>query len=80
MIVTLRIVESPGNTLVGEIPSYTGPVPRPGEYIYHPSLNPADTPSNVMSVKTVTYDLLTREPDFDHFVSRTDRYVVEVHV
>jgi hypothetical protein len=69
-MITLRIVGSPGDTLVGEIGNYTGPVPRPGEYIYHPPLRNTVPPSGVMSVKTVTYHLLEREQGCGCFVGR----------
>jgi hypothetical protein len=96
MSTTLRIVESPGNTLVAEIPEYDGPVPRPGEYIYHPGFDPDADPAilGVMSVKTVTYHILGRQDGAGHFVGRTSNpersmstimtatsnYLIEVHV
>lgn len=82
----LIIVESPGSTLVAKIDDYTGPIPHPGEYIFHPPLNPAENTAdravhmNVMSVKTVTYGIIAR-PDAgqDHFIGNAEPFV-EVHV
>ena len=79
----LIIVEAPGNTLVAEVDDYTGPVPRPGEYIAHPPLpGTPEVPgaaNNVMGVKTVTYGILTRPERDGHFVGRPEPYV-EIHV
>jgi hypothetical protein len=76
----LIITEAPGSTLVAEVDDYTGPVPRPGEYIVHPPLGdePEDAHGfhNVMSVKVVTYGILARpEPGVGHFVGRPEPYV-----
>jgi hypothetical protein len=69
-----------GPQTVAVVDDYTGPIPRPGEYIVHPPLEPGiDAPgsfSNVMGVKSVTYGILARpENDEDHFVGRAEPYV-----
>ena len=75
----LIIVEAPGSTLVAEVDNYTGPIPRPGEYIVHPPLHPDGMP-NVMGVKTVTYGILARPQHGEsYFVGDPEPYV-EIHV
>ena len=80
----LIIRESGG--LVAEVEDYTGPIPRPGEYIFHPpqgddghgDLSVHGT--NVMTVKTVTYGIITRPRNGEkHFVGRPVQ-VVEIWV
>jgi hypothetical protein len=53
------ITEGPGNQLIGVIDEWAGPVPQRGEYIEHPPFTPGSMP-NVMSVKCVTYRMITR--------------------
>jgi hypothetical protein len=36
----MKLIIIQENSLVGEIENYEGPVPRPGEYIYHPPIDP----------------------------------------
>lgn len=78
----LIIVEAPGSTLVAQVDDYTGPIPRPGEYIVHPPLYPEEMQGmpNVMGVKTVTYGIISRPQNGeDHFVGSAEPYV-EIHV
>jgi hypothetical protein len=71
----------PGNTVVAKVDDYTGPIPRPGEYIVHPPLYPdRQMSANVMGVKTVTYGILARaEGNEGLFVGNAEPYV-EIHV
>jgi hypothetical protein len=80
----LIIRESDG--LVAEIEDYRGPIPRAGEYIFHPPLDDdgfSDLSvhgTNVMSVKSVTYGIITRpRKGENHFVGRPGP-VVEIWV
>lgn len=61
------------NSLVGVIEDWRGPLPGKGDYIYHPPFE-GDTESNVMSVKTVTYRMLTRS-GAGYFTAHRDPYV-----
>ncbi len=73
--------------VVARVENYQGPLPRAGECIFHP---PTDDDgwsdlsvhgTDVMSVKTVTYGIITRSKtrELDHFVGRPLN-VVEVWV
>lgn len=72
--------------LVAQIDGYDGPIPRPGEFIFHPPLDddgtsePSLPGTSVMSVKSVTYGILTRPRNGEkHFVGRPEP-MVEVWV
>ena len=85
----LIIRENPdgGNDgLVAEIDGYDGPIPRPGEYIFHPPSDDdgfsdlSEHGTNVMSVKSVTYGIIARPRNGEkHFVGRPIQ-IVEVWV
>jgi hypothetical protein len=81
--VTLVITSAEG--LVGRIEDYRGPIPRRDEYIFHPPLDDDGTSdisvhAGVMSVKSVTYGILTRPQHGEkHFTGRPVQ-VVEVWV
>jgi hypothetical protein len=75
------IVESPGNAVVGVIDNWELPVPGKGDYIFHPPFN-GGAETNVMSVKTVTWRMLTRPErgsGAGHFTGHPEPYV-EIHV
>lgn len=82
MVLNIRSNEG----LVGQIEDYAGPIPRAGEYIFHPPLHDDGISdlsvhgTSVMSVKTVTYGILTRPSDGEkHFTGRPVQ-VIEVWV
>lgn len=53
------ITENRGSTIVGVIDNWAGPVPRQGDFLEHPPLGVPLGRPNVMSVKCVTYHMLT---------------------
>ena len=70
----LTIIHGNGD-VIAEIQDYAGPIPRVGEYIYHPPLNPRRGDfQNVMHVRTVRYGILTRAGG-PHFTGNADPYV-----
>lgn len=82
----MRLIINSQDGLVARVDDYQGPVPRQGEYIFHPPFNDDGESdlhthgNNVMSVKTVTYGIITRpENGEEHFVGRPVQ-VVEVWV
>ena len=81
------IVENPAETIVAVVDDWQGPIPRVGEYIYHPPFDNDETPSNVMSVKVVTHHMLARVPAdvvrVKHFVGRPQLALepyIQIHV
>lgn len=82
----MRLIIRENEGVVAEIGDYTGPVPRAGEYIFHPPLNDDGTSdlslhgTNVMSVKSVNYGIVTRPQHGEgHFVGRPVQ-IVEIWV
>jgi hypothetical protein len=82
--VTLLINSTDG--LVARVEGYRGPVPRMGEYIFHPPLDDDGTGdltvhgTGVMSVKSVTYGILTRPQHGEEYFTGRPVQVVEVWV
>jgi hypothetical protein len=66
----MRIVQGP--ELVADLPEWDGPVPRAGDYIFHPPLGPS--PEGIAGcVKTVTWR--THDRAKDAFVMTAHPYV-----
>lgn len=86
----MRLVIVQDNALLARIDNYEGPVPRAGEYVYIPQQgdyghDDTKPPVNVVSVKTVTYNILarprTRPAAGLHYVGRSpNEDVVELVV
>jgi hypothetical protein len=73
---------SDGNALIAVIEDYEGPVPRVGEYLFHPPLHDAADYNGGIAgqVKTVTWALHGRPQSSEpHFVARPHP-VVEVAI
>jgi hypothetical protein len=63
------IITGDTGEIVAQVNNFTGPIPRKGEYIYHPPLRADYAPSNVMRVKAVTHSILARPSHGEkHFV------------
>ena len=81
----MRLVIRENDGLVAQVDEYDGPIPRAGEYIFHPPLDDTGTGdlsvhgTNVMSVKSVIYGIIMRESGVGHFTGRTEP-MVEVWV
>lgn len=70
----VRLVITSSEGPVAELDGYTGPVPRPGEYISRPSGHARAQP-NVMSVKSVTYGILDRAGPTEPFTAAAQPWV-----
>lgn len=76
----MKLIVNSREGIIGEIEDYAGPVPRAGEYIFHPPLEEDGFTAHggVMSVKSVTYGILTRYPlagEPAHFTGLAEPYV-----
>lgn len=73
----MRIVQN--HELIADLPEWPGPVPRVGDYIFHPPSRPGDDESfaNIAgSVKVVKWRILDRPgPDGGEFVMTARPYV-----
>jgi hypothetical protein len=77
------LIVTQGSDLIAQDDNYDGPVPRVGEYIFHPEFD--DDGTSAMSlpsaqiagcVKTVTYGIYTRPKNGEkHFVGRPVKVV-----
>jgi len=72
----MRIVQ--GGKLIADLPDWDGPVPRTGDYIFHPAYG--TSPEGIAGcVKTVTWRTHDRPADWDehrsHFVPAAHPYV-----
>lgn len=71
----ILITES-GNQVVGVIGNWTGPVPQKGDYIEHPPLSAKAGAANVMTVRCVTYRMLTRPGGSEgHFTGHPEPHI-----
>ena len=78
----IRIVS--GNELVADLPDWPGPVPRAGEYVFHPPFGNQDVIPDQRtgisgSIKTVTWRLYDRTPQGTGFV-QTARPFIEITI
>ena len=71
----MRIVQ--GSELIADLPDWDGPVPRTGDYIFHPPYRPGDIEGIAGCVKTVTWRTHDRpaDPDATAFVQTAHPYV-----
>lgn len=85
----LKMIISSNEGVIGTIDNWEGPVPRPGDYIFHPMLDNREVlgrgdGGNVISVQTVTWGILARpRVRTGQFTGRTEEYggpYVEVFV
>ncbi len=71
----MRVDIVQGGALVGTVDDWQGPLPGKGDYIFHPPFA-GESESGVMSVKVVTFRMLTRPvPAVGHFTGHPDPYV-----
>jgi len=71
--VHLRIIQ--GHELIVDMPEWPYPVPRVGDYIFHPPYGPGD-PANIAGcVKTVTWRTHDRSGDRSKFVMTDEPYI-----
>lgn len=90
MIVEVRqhISTEGGETLIARIEGYEGPLPRPGDYLFHPDLDPAkdavrDTTEGlrvIQPVLSVTWLLYGRPLRGEKHFTRRDQVVAEVRL
>lgn len=74
MTIHMRIVQ--GHELIADLPEWDGPVPRTGDYIFHPPFRPGGHEGIAGSVKCVTWRTHDRPgPDATEFVMTAHPYV-----
>jgi len=77
----MKLIIREHDGLVAQVDDYDGPVPRTGDYIFHPPLDDTGTGNlsvhgtSVMSVKTVIWGIIARKPGLDHFTGRAEPMV-----
>lgn len=84
---SVRLIVIQGHETVARVEDYDGPVPRVGDYLFHPDLDDDGTSDMTLQgtgiagcVKTVTWGLYTRPSNGEaHFVKRAVP-VVEVEI
>ena len=70
----MRIVQ--GNDLIADLPEWPGPVPREGDYIFHPPFRPGGHEGIAGSVACVKWRTHDRPgPDATEFVMTAHPYV-----
>lgn len=71
----MRIVQ--GSELIADLPNWQHPVPRKGDYIFHPPYGDGNPEGIAGCVRTVTWRTHARsgEPGATSFVMTTDPYV-----
>ena len=72
----MRIVQ--GNDLIADLPEWPHPIPRVGDYIFHPPYRPGDQEGIAGSVKCVTWrthDRPAEGPEATSFVMTAHPYV-----
>lgn len=71
----MRIVQ--GHDLIAGLPEWGGPVPRAGDYLFHPPRQPGGHEGIAGSVKCVTWRTHDRpsDPDAEAFVMTAHPYV-----
>lgn len=75
----MKVIITEAGRNVAIIENWSGPIPRVGEYIFHPLDDADQMPVNVKCVKTVTYNILAyppRETSIRHFIGREEPYVL----
>lgn len=82
----LLVIKQGGET-VARLEGYDGPIPRVGEYFFHPDLDDDGTRDMTLhsagiagSVKTVTYGIYTRPRNGERYFVRRPVPVVEVQI
>lgn len=85
MSVLLRIMQQ--GEIVARVEDYDGPVPRVGEYFFHPDLDDDGTSDMTLhgtgvagSVKSVTYGIYTRPQNGEDYFVKRPVPVVEVQI
>lgn len=76
MSIRVRIVQE--NQTVADLPAWDGPVPRKGDYLFHPPFgdqSPEHLSAIAGSVKTVTWRLYDRTPQGTGFTQTAQPYV-----
>ena len=75
MTMHMRIVQ--GNDLIADLPDWPHPIPRVGDYIFHPPYDSNDIEGIAGCVKTVTWRTHDRpaDPDAASFVMTAHPYV-----
>ena len=75
MTLHMRIVQ--GNELIADLPEWPHPIPRVGDYIFHPPYGPRDSEGIAGCVKVVTWRTHDRsaDPDATAFVMTAHPYV-----
>lgn len=71
----MRIIQ--GNDLIADLPEWPGPVPRVGDYLFHPPYSDRDSGGIAGCVKVVTWRTHDRpsDPDAKAFVMTAHPYV-----
>lgn len=71
----LRIIQ--GSELIADLPEWPYPIPRRGDYIFHPPYSDSSPGGIAGCVKTVTWRTHARsgDPDAAAFVMTADPYV-----
>jgi hypothetical protein len=69
----MRIVQGPD--LIADLPKWKGPVPRAGDYIFHPPYGTSDHEGIAGSVACVKWRTHDRTPEGDVFVMTEHPYV-----
>jgi hypothetical protein len=73
----VRIVQGPARELIADLPDWPYPVPRQGDYIFHPPYRPGQEEGTAGSVKTVTRRTHDRpaDPAATSFVQTASPYI-----
>jgi len=69
----MRIVQ--GNDLIADLPKWKGPIPRAGDYIFHPPSRPGGHEGIAGSVACVKWRTHDRTEDGGAFVMTANPYV-----
>jgi hypothetical protein len=84
---SVRLVIIQGHETVARVEDYDGPVPRVGEYLFHPDLDDDGTSDMSLHgtgiagcVKAVTWGLYTRPRNGEPYFTRRPVPVVEVAI
>ena len=84
---SVRLVIMQANETVARIEDYDGPVPRVGEYLFHPDLDDDGTRDMTLhgcgiagSVKSVTYGIYTRPQNGEEYFVKRPVPVVEIQI
>ncbi len=84
---SVRLIVVQAGETVARVEDYDGPVPRVGEYLFHPDLDDDGTSDMSLhgtgvagSVKAVTYGVYTRPQDGEPYFVKRPVPVVEVEI